>query len=156
MTLSFNGEPLGYGTDVTPGHVTQCNVKYLSLHRRTILGDMKTQIADICDKVAAYEMCLLKLYGAVIQGRDLHHVLGYSSGDAFRQAACRKTLPVQTFKRPGYRMRFARTHDIAIWLASMDIEGAGTESLGVKSAIIECRDQFHTESNTDDRQGGEQ
>lgn len=156
MTLSFSGEPLGYGIVVIPGHVTQCNVKYLSHHGIAILGDMKTQISEIYDKVAAYELCLLKLYGAVIQGRDLHHVLGYSSGDAFRHAACRKTLPVHTFKRPGYRMRFARTHDIAIWLASMDIEGAGTEALGVKSAIIECRDQFHTESNADDRQGGEQ
>ncbi|WP_369157513.1 hypothetical protein [Candidatus Thiodiazotropha sp. LNASS1] len=121
-----------------------------------MLGDMKTQIADICDKVAAYELCLLKLYGAVIQGRDLHHILGYSSGDAFRHAVCRKTLPVQTFKRPGYRMRFARTHDIAIWLASMDIERAGTESHDVKNAIIECRDQSQTEPNTDDREGGEQ
>ncbi|MCG7984200.1 MAG: hypothetical protein JAY90_15795 [Candidatus Thiodiazotropha lotti] len=107
-----------------------------------MLGDMKTQIVDICDKVAAYEMCLLKLYGAVIQGRDLHHVLGYSSGDAFRQAVCRKTTPVQTFKRPGYRMRFARTHDIAIWLASMDIGGKGIGFLGLKSAINQCRDQF--------------
>jgi hypothetical protein len=152
MTLSFNGEPLGYGIDVTPGHVTQCNVKYLSLHKRTILGDMRTQIANICDKVTAYEMCLLKLYGAVIQGRDLHHVLGYSSGDAFRQAVCRKTLPVQTFKRPGFRMRFARTHDIAIWLASMDIGGVGTEFYSLKSAISECRDQFETEPNLDARE----
>ncbi len=81
---------------------------------------MKSQIPDICDKVAAYEIGLLKLYGAVIGGRDLHHVLGYSSGDAFRQAACRKTLPVQTFKRDGFRLRFARTHDVAKWLASLD------------------------------------
>ncbi|MCG7981422.1 MAG: hypothetical protein JAY90_01580 [Candidatus Thiodiazotropha lotti] len=121
-----------------------------------MIGDMKTQIADICDKVAAYEMCLLKLYGAVIQGRDLHNVLGYSSGDAFRQAACRKTLPVQTFKRPGYRTRFARTHDIAIWLASMDIGGVDTECRRVKSAFSECRDQFLTESNTDVREEDEQ
>lgn len=113
---------------------------------------MKSQIPDICDKVAAFELCLLKLYGAVIQGRDLHHVLGYSSGDAFRQAVCRKTLPVQTFKRPGFRMRFARTHDIAIWLASMDIGRVGTEFHSLKSAISECRDQFETEPNLDARE----
>lgn len=111
---------------------------------------MKPQITDICDKIAGYELCLLKLYGAVIQGRDLHHVLGYTSGDAFRQAACRKTLPVQTFKRPGFRMRFARTHDIAKWLAYMDIAGTDKSSLGLMSVINKCVDQFQTESNTDD------
>lgn len=73
---------------------------------------------DFCDQVAVYEICLLKLYGAVIGGHDLHHVLGYSSGAAFRQAAHRKTVPVPTFRRPGFRMRFARTHDIAVWLVS--------------------------------------
>lgn len=78
--------------------------------------------ADFCDQVAAYEICLLKLYGAVIGGHDLHHVLGYPSGAAFRQAAHRKTVPVQTFKQPGYRMRFARTHDIAKWLVSVGRE----------------------------------
>lgn len=80
---------------------------------------MHNQITDVCDQVAAYEICLLKLYGAVIGGHDLPHVLGYPSSAAFRQAVCRKTLPIQTFKRPGFRMRFARTHDIAKWLVSV-------------------------------------
>ncbi|MES9994042.1 MAG: hypothetical protein ABW098_18990 [Candidatus Thiodiazotropha sp.] len=83
---------------------------------------MKTQNVDFCDKVAAYELCLLKLYGAVIGGHDLPHVMGYPSSAAFRQAVSRKTLPIQTFKRPGYRMRFARTHDIAKWLVSIGKE----------------------------------
>ncbi len=77
---------------------------------------------DVCDEVAAYEICLLKLYGAVIGGNDLPHVMGYPSSAAFRQAVSRRTMPVQTFKRPGYRMRFARTHDIAKWLVSMGRE----------------------------------
>lgn len=77
---------------------------------------------DLCDQVAAYEVCLLKTYGAVIGGRDLHHVLGYPSSDAFRQAVHRKTVPVQTFRRPGFRARFARTHDIAKWLVSVGRE----------------------------------
>lgn len=75
---------------------------------------------DFCDQVSAYEICLLKEYGAVIGGHDLHHVLGYPSDAAFRQAAHRKTVPVKTFRRLGFRMRFARTHDIAVWLVSMD------------------------------------
>lgn len=81
--------------------------------------------ADFCGQVMVYEICLLKLYGAVIGGAELPHVLGYSSHAAFRQAAHRNTVPIETFKRPGFRMRFARTHDVAVWLASMgkEIEG---------------------------------
>lgn len=77
---------------------------------------------DLCDQVAVYEMCLISMYGAVIGGHDLHHVLGYSSAAAFRQAAHRKTVPVPTFRRQGFRMRFARTHDIAKWLVSVGRE----------------------------------
>lgn len=79
-------------------------------------------IFDSCDLVMAYELGLLKLYGAVIYGHDLHHVMGYPSAAAFRQAVKRKTVPVPTFKRPGFRMRFARTHDIAKWLVAMGKE----------------------------------
>lgn len=80
---------------------------------------VKNEIA-FCDKVATYEINLLKIHGAIIYGHDLWKVLGYPSGAAFRQSVKRKAVPVQTFKREGYRMRFARTHDIAIWLASLD------------------------------------
>lgn len=87
------------------------------------MGDIYPDVGfDLCDQVAAYEVCLLKTYGAVIGGRDLHHVLGYPSSDAFRQAVHRKTVPVQTFRRSGFRTRFARTHDIAKWLVSVGRE----------------------------------
>lgn len=87
------------------------------------MGDLHSNVElDLCDQLAAYEVCLLKAYGAVIGGRDLHHVLGYPSSDAFRQAVHRKTVPVQTFRRPGFRSRFARTHDIAKWLVSVGRE----------------------------------
>ena len=86
-------------------------------------------VLDLSDQVNAYELCLLKAYGAVIGGHDLHHVLGFSSACAFRQAACRGTLPVPTFKRSGFRMRFARTHDIAKWLVAVGRELEGAESL---------------------------
>jgi len=72
------------------------------------------------DKVARFEVSLLKVYGALIYGHDLWKVLGYPSSEAFRQAVRRKSVPVLTFKREGYRMRFARTHDVAVWLASLD------------------------------------
>ncbi len=79
-------------------------------------------IAVVCDKVAAYELSLIKTYAALIYGHDLWKVIGYPSSDAFRQAVKRKSVPVPTFKRQGYRMRFARSHDVAVWLASMDYQ----------------------------------
>jgi hypothetical protein len=88
------------------------------------MSNIKTvkDIAIVCDKVATYELSLIKTYGALIYGHDLWKVIGYPSSDAFRQAVKRKSVPVPTFKREGYRMRFARSHDVAVWLASMDYQ----------------------------------
>lgn len=77
-------------------------------------------ISATCDKVAGYEVNLLKTYGALVYGHDLWKLIGYPSSEAFRQAVKRKSVPIPTFKRDGYRMRFARSHDVAVWLASMD------------------------------------
>jgi len=71
-------------------------------------------------RINEYELCLLKLYGAVVGGKELRHILGYRTGDAFRQAVRRKTLPIPTFILKGRKMRMARTHDIAVWLVSID------------------------------------
>lgn len=85
----------------------------------TINDDTKL---DYCDQVAAYEINMLKVYGAVVGGDDLYRLLGYSSGDSFRHASSRGTLPVATFKRKGFRHRFARTRDIAKWLVAIGKE----------------------------------
>lgn len=58
-------------------------------------------------------------YGAVLCGRDLRIILGYPSGDAFRHAVHRKTLPVPTFFLAGRRGRCAATRDVARWMASL-------------------------------------
>lgn len=79
-------------------------------------------ISVVCDKVASFEVNLLKTHGALVYGHDLWKVLGYPSSEAFRQAVRRKSVPIPTFKRKGYRMRFARSHDVAVWLASMDYQ----------------------------------
>jgi len=86
------------------------------------MNDTKTinDISMMFDKVARFEVNLLKTYGALIYGHDLWKVIGYPSSESFRQAVKRKSVPVPTFKREGYRMRFARSHDIAVWLASME------------------------------------
>ena len=85
---------------------------------------LKIEITELdkCDQVAIYEIGMLKTYGAIIYGHDLWKVLGYTSGSAFRKAVQRKTVPVPTYKRPGYRRRFARTHDIAKWLVALGSE----------------------------------
>lgn len=80
------------------------------------------EISATCDKVATYEVNLLKKYGALLYGHELWKVIGYPTSNAFRQAVKRKSVPVPTFKRAGYRMRFARTHDVAVWLAAMDYQ----------------------------------
>jgi len=72
--------------------------------------------------VLEYELSLMKLYGVVVGGKDLWHILGYKTGDAFRQAFRRNSLPVPTFIPDGRKMRMARTRDIAKWLASIEME----------------------------------
>ena len=70
--------------------------------------------------VSDYEVSLLKLYGLFISGHDLRHLLGYKTGDAFRQAVRRGSIPFPTFIPEGRRERVARTHDVATWLHSLD------------------------------------
>ncbi len=72
------------------------------------------------DRIAEFELSLIKLYGVIIGGDDLVHILGYRSGAAFRQSAFRKQLPFPTFMLEGRSARMARARDIATWLASLD------------------------------------
>jgi len=78
------------------------------------------KIIDEC--IRDYEISLLRLYGLFISGKDLRHLLGYQTGDAFRQAVRRGNIPFPTFIPEGRRNRVARSRDIAIWLASLDKE----------------------------------
>lgn len=77
---------------------------------------------------------LLARYGAVMSGRDLRAILGYPSGDAFRHAAHRKTLPIPTFFLKGRRGRCAATRDVAHWMALLGQPGSDS------SADIEAED----------------
>lgn len=58
-------------------------------------------------------------FGVVVGGAALWRLLGFRTGDAFRKAAQRQALPVATFTLPNRRGRFARTADIAAWLATL-------------------------------------
>jgi hypothetical protein len=62
---------------------------------------------------------LLSAHGELIGGADLARCLGFKTPRAFQKAASAKRLPVQTFTLKGRRGRFARTRDLAAWLASL-------------------------------------
>lgn len=60
---------------------------------------------------------LTERYGPILGSSKLTKVLGYSSGDAFRQAVARKTVPVPIFRIANRRGQFALARDVAMWLA---------------------------------------
>jgi hypothetical protein len=60
---------------------------------------------------------LSRLYGPVLTGAALQKALGYRSGDAFRQAVCRNSVPVPLFSIPNRRGKFALAKEVASWLA---------------------------------------
>lgn len=76
---------------------------------------------NTCDQAESLfvelENKLYEEHGPMMFGDALRQALGYRSGDAFRQAACRGTLPLHTFKIESRRGRFAMTKDVAHWLA---------------------------------------
>ncbi|MEY4593462.1 MAG: hypothetical protein RIR18_2357 [Pseudomonadota bacterium] len=63
------------------------------------------------------EEALMNQHGPMITGKSLWEALGFTSGDAFRQAIVRKTLPIPVFSIENRRGKFALTKDVAIWLA---------------------------------------
>jgi hypothetical protein len=59
---------------------------------------------------------LTLLYGGIVGGVRLTHLLGYPSQAAFRKAVERDRLPVPVFTIAGRRGKFAQVEDIASWL----------------------------------------
>lgn len=71
------------------------------------------------------EKKLFDLHGPMMFGDALRKALGYRSGDAFRQAASRGTLPIHTFTIETRRGRFEMTKDVAQWLAKQRYTNQG-------------------------------
>lgn len=69
------------------------------------------------DLAKSLEDDLVERYGPVLGSSKLIKALGYSTGDAFRQAITRKTVPVPIFRMPNRRGHFALARDVAKWLA---------------------------------------
>lgn len=90
--------------------------------------DEGTPISELARKL---ESDLFDRYGPVIGGKNLSEALGYRSVDAFRQAACRKTVPVPIFTIENRRGRFALVSEVAQWLAQQRYpeEGEGTTDI---------------------------
>ena len=72
---------------------------------------------------------LLSTHGELIGGLPLARCMGFRTARAFQVAAQRGHLPIETFALPGRRGRFARTFQVAQWLANCDVvpEAPGDE-----------------------------
>ena len=68
------------------------------------------------------EQDLFARYGPMLGGKDLQAALGYRSGDAFRQAVSRNTIPVPIFSIDNRRGKFALVMDVATWLAKQRLK----------------------------------
>lgn len=66
------------------------------------------------------ESYLLGQHGPLMHGRNLWLALGYVSAQAFRKAVRFGTVPVHTFTIETRRGRFAKTRDVAAWIATLD------------------------------------
>ena len=75
--------------------------------------------------VEIIESQLMQLYGPLLTGDDLAKALGYRSRDALRQAVKRRTFPVPLFEIQNRRGKFASTHDVAVFLATVLPNEAG-------------------------------
>lgn len=72
----------------------------------------QSQTAKIADDLVAR-------YGPMIGGTELMKALGYSNGQAFRQAHRSNRLGVRVFNIPARQGKFALTTDVADWLVSV-------------------------------------
>ena len=62
---------------------------------------------------------LYEEYGPLMWGEPLYKTLGYNNNTAFRQSVYRKKCPVDVFEIDGRKGRYAHTHEVAAWLASL-------------------------------------
>lgn len=72
---------------------------------------------------------LLGRYGELLTGQVLQRCLGFRSLRSFQRALSEGRIPVPTFTLEGRRGTYARTRDVAAWLASLG-HGAGSHPTG--------------------------
>lgn len=69
----------------------------------------------------AIERDLIEGRRPVIADSALSEALGYPSMAAFRQALCRKTVPIPVFSVRNRRGKYALVKDVATWLAEQRV-----------------------------------
>ena len=74
------------------------------------------------DQAAALTRRLIAEHGELIGGAALSRCLGYRTQRAFQMGIQRGQVPVETFNLPGRRGRYARTFEVAAWLAACGAE----------------------------------
>jgi len=78
--------------------------------------------------INTFEINLLKEHGELMTGTSLRLLWHMKHERAFRRAAVAGRLPVSVFRLPGRKGWFARTRDVAAWLASLDTPAIGNEA----------------------------
>jgi len=81
------------------------------------MAQMAHQTTDSAELTEQLEAELMKQYGPMLTGSALVAALGYPSGDAFRQACARGTVPISVFPIERRRGKYALSRDVARWLA---------------------------------------
>lgn len=86
------------------------------------MADQEQSAEDpaLSERISRHEQILLGCYGPLIRGADLLQVAGYPNAEALRLAIRRQVVGFPVFSIPGRRGRFARTSDVARWLAEID------------------------------------
>lgn len=69
-------------------------------------------------QAAALARRLIADHGELIGGSALARCLGYRTQRAFQMAIQRGQVPIETFTLPSRRGRYARTFEVAAWLAA--------------------------------------
>lgn len=76
---------------------------------------------------------LIQQYGPLVSGKELMRNLGFRSHSSFARARKKGLLGVAVFELEGRRGPFARTQDIADWMASLPGRGGEESGLNTKS-----------------------
>lgn len=83
-------------------------------------GKVNTMTRDT-NKGGHLRVQLEQAYGPLMTGQALWRCLGFPSANSFHHAAGRGLVPVESFRLSGRKGRFARSADVAAWLADQKV-----------------------------------
>lgn len=87
-------------------------------HERCSVQHSETNMPLTHEQTQALTQRLLAEHGELIGGHALARCLGYRTQRAFQMGIQRGQLPVEAFTLTGRRGHYARTFEVAQWLAS--------------------------------------